>query len=293
MPKNIEFPTDSKLLNKVRIRLVKLAEGNGIKLRQNYNLVAKRVVRQIGGYLHAKQMKRAAKAQKKLKTLVGRVVRDCQRKIGKNEQLQQLFASELLKARHLLERKVKDKKKLYSLHEVNIDCISKGKAHKKYEFGCKVSLSITHKGKGIITGSEALHGNPYDGHTLNAALELSERISGVKVKRSFVDKGYKGNGVETAEVFISGQRRGVTAIIRKQLKRRSAIEPHIGHMKQQCKLGLSRLKGIIGDQINAVLTAASYNLRMILNHLRHLFVQILYLIFGENICQNFLVNKMA
>ena len=283
MPKNIEFPTDSKLLNKSRRRLVKLAEANGVVLRQNYNRKAKRLVRQIGGYLHAKQMKRAKRAQKHLKTIVGRVKRDCERKIEGNAFLQEIFASELSMANHLLTRKVKDKKKIYSLHEPKVDCISKGKAHKKYEFGCKVALSITHpKGKAIITGCEAIAGNPFDGHTLKASIDLSEKISGVEVKKVFVDNGYKGHGVEGKEVFLSRQKRGLTPTIQKHINRRQAIEPHIGHMKQKVKLGLCRLHGVIGDQFNAILSAAAYNLRQILRHIRYIFIQILWFIVVGN-----------
>ena len=138
MPKNVEFPTDSKLLNKARIRLVKLAKESGVMLRQNYNRVAKKLMRQIGGYLHAKQMKRAKAAMKKLKTKVGRVVRDCERKIKFGDIfLGEQFRSEITKAKSLLQQTTKSKNKLYSLHEPHVECISKGKAHKRYEFGVK------------------------------------------------------------------------------------------------------------------------------------------------------------
>lgn len=268
MPKNIEYPTDSKLMEKARKKLVSLAAKSGVELRQNYNQISKKLLRQIGSYLHAKQMKRAKKAMKKFKTITGRVLRDCKRKIQYKPGIKQQFQEIIEQTEHLLTRNVTDKNKLYSLHEPDVACISKGKAHKKYEFGSKVSLSITHKGTGIVTGCEALSGAPYDGHTLKQALNLSEQITGVKVKRAFVDKGYKGHGVDDTEVFISGQKKNVTPAIKKQLKRRQAIEPHIGHMKHSCKLGLSRLKGHLGDQINALLAASAYNLRLVLNYLR-------------------------
>jgi len=143
-----------------------------------------------------------------------------------------------------------------------------------------VSLSITNSGVGIVTGSEALAGNPYDGHTLAAALNLSEKISGVLAQTAFVDKGYKGRKCESTKVFISGQKRGITASIRKKLNRRQAIEPHIGHMKNEGRLGLSRLKGLAGDQANAILVASAYNLKLILNHLRTSFAYFLYQYFG-------------
>ena len=275
MPKNIEFPTDSKLLGKARERLVKLAAKNGIALRQNYNLVAKTLLRKISGYLHAKQMKRARKVIKHLKTIVGRVVRDVERKIGSSKNLVEIFTPILDQTKRVLAQQRKDKNKLYSLHEPDVACISKGKAHKRYEFGCKVSITTTHK-QGLVISSQALPKNPYDGHTLKPALESSERITGVEIESAFVDRGYKGHGVESdplrnhTKIFISGQRRGITKSLKKQLKRRSAIEPMIGHMKQEGKLELCRLKGIVGDQINALLTGVGHNLRLILNHVRKL-----------------------
>ncbi len=143
MPKNIEFPTDSQLYNKARERLVKLAARNGIELRQNYNLIAKTLLRKISGYLHAKQMKRARKAIKHLRTIVGRVARDVERKITSSENLSKIFTPILNQTKKLLAQQKKDKNKLYSLHEPDVACISKGKAHKRYEFGCKVSITTT------------------------------------------------------------------------------------------------------------------------------------------------------
>jgi IS5 family transposase len=227
-------------------------------LRQNYNREAKSLLVQISNYLHAKQMKRAKKSMKRMKILLGRVVRDIERKIAGNIELEGIFASELKMAHHLHSRQKGDKKKLYSLHEPQVDCISKAK--QPYEFGCKVALSLTHqKGASIITSCQALNGNPYDGHTLTTSLATSARVSGTKTKEAYVDQGYKGHKVEDCTVYISGQRKGTTAKVRKNIKRRQAIEPHIGHMKQKVKLGLCRLKGIVGDQINAILAAAAYN----------------------------------
>lgn len=281
MPKNIEFPTDSKLYDKARKKLVKLANKYGINLRQNYNLITKTLLRKISSYLHAKQMKRARRSIKHLKTIIGRVARDVERKIKVTpeqkirENLAEIFSPILNQTKQLLLQERNSKNKIYSLHEPDVHCISKGKAHKRYEFGCKVSLAVTNK-QGLVVSSEALSGNPYDGHTLKPALESAEKITGIKIDSATVDRGYKGHGVESdplrnhTKVFISGQRKGLTESLKKQLKRRSAIEPMIGHMKQEGKLGLCRLKGIIGDQINALLTGAGHNLRLILNHIRKL-----------------------
>ena len=279
MPKNISFPTDSKLQNRSRIRLVKLAKKHGVILRQNYNQEAKVLLVQINNYLHAKQMKRARKSIKRMKIILGRVIRDCERKIIDNKSLTEIFSQELQMANHFYARQKGDKKKIYSLHEPYVDCISKGKSHKKYEFGSKVALSITHqKDRAIITSCQSIAGNPFDGHTLESSFAMSEKITGTKVKEAYVDRGYKGHGVEDCRVFISGQRRGTTKKIRKDIKRRQAIEPHIGHMKQKVKLGLCRLKGIVGDQVNALLAASSYNLRQIIRHIRIIFAQIVWVI---------------
>ena len=202
-------------------------------------------------------------------------MRDVERKIGSSKNLVEIFTPILDQTKRVLAQQRKDKNKLYSLHEPDVACISKGKAHKRYEFGCKVSITTTHK-QGLVISSQALPKNPYDGHTLKPALESSERITGVEIESAFIDRGYKGHGVESdplrnhTKIFISGQRRGITKSLKKQLKRRSAIEPMIGHMKQEGKLGLCRLKGIVGDQINALLTGVGHNLRLILNHVRKL-----------------------
>lgn len=273
MPKNIVFPTDAKLYNKSRERMVKLAKKHKIKLRQNYNLKAKKLSRTISGYLHAKQMRRAKAAIKKMKNYMGRVMRDIERQIVNDQSLQTIFKDELGKAARLSIQTKSSKNKLYSLHEPDVQCISKGKAHKRYEFGCKASFVITHKkGKGFVLAAESLHGMPYDGHTLNSALLLTERITGVKTKTSFVDAGYRGHDVRDLgqEVWLSRQKRGVTNKIRKAIKRRQAIEPHFGHMKMEGRLGRCRLWGVHGDQANVILVAAGYNLRLILNHLRKL-----------------------
>ena len=148
----------------------------------------------------------------------------------------------------LLAQKPKDRKKLYSLHEPAVDCISKGKAHKRYEFGTKVTVATTTEG-GFVVGMRAMPGNPYDGHTLLEALEQVEILTDRRPDMAFVDRGYRGHGIETVKVFISGARRGVTRAIAKLLRRRSAIEPMIGHMKTDGRLTRCPLKGTTGDAL--------------------------------------------
>jgi len=158
-----------------------------------------------------------------------------------------------------------------------VDCISKGKAHKRYEFGTKVSVATTNRG-GFVVGMRALPGNPYDGHTLAEALEQVEILTDQRPDMTFVDRGYRGHGVDNVKVFISGARRGVTRTIAKLLRRRSAIEPMIGHMKNDGRLTRCPLKGTAGDALFAVLCGCGHNIRMILRHLRALLRHIFWLI---------------
>jgi len=154
---------------------------------------------------------------------------------------------------------------------------TKGKAHKRYEFGTKVSVATTTEG-GFVVGMRALPGNPYDGHTLHEALEQVEILTDQRPDMAFVDRGYRGHGVDHVKVFISGARRGVTRTIAKLLRRRSAIEPMIGHMKTDGRLTRCPLKGTTGDALFAVLCGCGHNIRMILRHLRVFLCQLIRLI---------------
>jgi transposase, IS5 family len=275
-PKAVTFPTDSKLYHRSRERLVKLAMKNGISLRQSYRRVGAQALLKVGRYLHARQGKRARREIKRLKTYLGRVYRDIIRKIEDKADLKALFQSELGLAERLLAQKKKDKNKLYSLHAPEVECIAKGKAHKKYEFGVKVSVASTNRDN-FVVGMLAEHGNPYDGHTLAKTLDQVKRITGQVVERGFVDRGYRGHGVTDSKILISGRRRGLTPQMKKELKRRSAIEPVIGHMKEDGKLGRNHLLGEIGDKINALLCGAGHNIRIILRKLREV---LLFVLFG-------------
>ena len=212
-----------------------------------------------GRYAHARQTKRMRKQIKRLRTYLGRVVRDIERKVEKQPEA---LRQELHLAKRLLTQQRADSNKLYSLHEPQVVCISKGKAHKKYEFGNKVSLCVT-----FILATQGLEGNPYDGHTLKGALDQATERTGVKPERCYVDRGYRGHGVTDTQVFLSGQRRKVTPTIKREMKRRSAIEAVIGHQKTEGQLGWNRLRGVLGDQINALMAAIGYNLRLIMRAL--------------------------
>ena len=256
--KNIEFPIDARLYHRARERLVTEAEKLGVELRQSYRRLAKETLHRYSRYAHAKQFKRAKRAQKKLRTWLGRVIRDVERKLPERDQKMH----EILNiARRIHEQKRGDSNKIYSVHAPEVECISKGKAHKRYEFGCKVGLVATVRGNWIL-GSQAFHGNQYDGKTLAPALAQAERITGVEIEYAFLDKGYRGSDhhPEGVSCFISGKKR-LLPYLKRLLKRRSAIEPLIGHTKSGHRLGRNYLKGEIGDQTNPILAGAALNLK--------------------------------
>ena len=171
----------------------------------------------------------------------------------------------------LLDQKPKDKNKIYSLHEPVIDCISKGKARTRYEFGTKVSVAVT-IAEGFVVGARSMPSNPYDGHTLAEALDQVEVLTDIRPSLAVVDRGYRGHGVTRTRVLISGMRKGITPMLAKLLRRRSAIEAEIGHMKTDGRLTRCPLKGTAGDAIFAVLCACGHNIRKILAHLRAILV---------------------
>lgn len=225
----------------------------------------------VGGYGRARQYKRLRNAASKHKARVGWVYRDIVRQIEDFPQsLQQAFAEILQQTKQLLNQTRHSKNKLYALHAPEVECIGKGKAHKKYEFGVKASFALTQEGNWVIGG---LHcpGNPYDGHTLKAQIEQTQRLTGIAVKICRMDKGYRGKAskVEGVELLHNGlSKKGLSRRALNKRKRRNAIEPIIGHMKSDGKLGRNFLKGSLGDAINIVLSAAGQNLRKLLRWLR-------------------------
>lgn len=271
--KAVAFPTDARLYNKMRECLVRLAKRCKVRLRQSYVRVGKETLVEVGRLRHPRQAKKKRAAIRHLKTLLGRVTRDIEREIQGNNGLCALFKTELDKATRLLGQERQDKKKLYSVHAPEVECISKGKAHKRYEFGCKVALASTSK-EGFVIACQAIHGNPYDGHTLTATLEQAGRITNREITGDvFVDRGYKGHGyIGKAVVLIAGQGyKTMTKKMKKLMRRRSAIEPLIGHMKSDGRLGRNYLKGQEGDKMNALLSACGQNMRLLLNRISFLF----------------------
>lgn len=277
--KAIAFPTDARLLHKARVTLVRHASKRGVALRQSYERVGKAAFVRSQRYAHARQMNRAKAQTRKLRTYLGRVIRDIERKSQGDEALQEHFTRLLQVTRRIHSQPRKraegDSPKLYSVHAPEVECIAKGKAHKQYEFGVKVGIVSTNK-ESFVVGAKSLPGNPYDGHTLKACIEQAERISGIKPQEAYTDRGYRGHGCNTGalKVWIAGAKRAVTAAIHRKLKRRNAVEPVIGHMKSDGRLARNFLKGIEGDAMNALLCGAGHNMRKILKKLRLLCVHL-------------------
>ncbi|OEJ63743.1 IS5-like element ISVbsp2 family transposase, partial [Magnetovibrio blakemorei] len=266
-PKNIAHPTDSRLYLKALQTLVRQAKRHGILLRRSHTRVAKRAALMAGRYAHAKQFRRMRREIKKLKTFLGRVYRDIVRKVAGNAALEARFARLLGLVERLLTQKTKDKNKLYALHAPEVACIAKGKARTPYEFGAKVGIATTNR-EGLVLAAKNFEGNPYDGHTLSDTVAQAAQMTGVDPERIYADRGYRGHNYEgEASVMLSGHKRGLSPQMKRELKRRSAIEATIGHMKTDGRLDRNFLKGQTGDAINALLVAAGHNMRLILNAL--------------------------
>lgn len=281
-PKAVMFPTDAKLLNRARERLVRLAQKLGLELRQSYRRVGKFALIKHQRYAHAKQFKRANRSLRKLKTYLGRIIRDIRRKTAGNENLRESFVRPLhLAERVLAQDRHQRGRKIYSLHAPEVECIGKGKAHKPYEFGVKVSVATTlHHSRGgqFVAHVAALPGNPYDGHTLATVIPAIQALIGNTLDRIIADAGYRGHNAppdHKFKVFTAGQKRRVTPQIKREMKRRAAVEPVIGHLKDDHRMGRNQLAHSSGDAINAVLAAAGYNFRRLLKWLRLLLLRIL------------------
>ena len=240
-------------------------------MRQSYERVGKRALIAHQRYAHAKQFKRANRALRTIRTYLGGVIRDVARKIRGEPELERVFAPDLWLAERVRQQRQNQRgRKIYSLHAPEVECIGKGKAHRPYEFGVKVSLATTlHRSKGgqFIAHVKAMPGNPYHGHTLATVLPEVEAQTGAPLSHVVADRGYRGHSAPPDmrfKVYIAGQRRRVTDAIKRELRRRPAIEPVIGHAKAEHGMGRNFLKGAHGDAANAVLAAAGYNFRRLL-----------------------------
>lgn len=274
--KNIAFPTDSQLYYKSRKQLVAVAHDLGIGLRQSYQKESRQLATQVGRYAHARQFKRMNRGVRKLRTHLGRVYRDLLRKLPEDLDLSAEQRQAIHHAQRLLRQTRKSKNKLYSLHAPEAECISKGKAHKRYEFGVKASIATTLR-ECFVVGARSFPGSPYDGHTLSNQLEQVSVLCRREPEEVYVDRGYRGHGHSgNSQVFIAGQKRGIGVRQKTRLKRRNTVEPVIGHLKSEGKLDRCYLKGELGDAMNVILCGAGHNIRKLLRWLYYALLHGLY-----------------
>ena len=268
--KNITFPTDTKLYERVIEHCVKIARKKGIVLRQSYKRTTKKLMLAQRFRNHPRNRKKALSAQRKLKTIAGRLIRELERKLPPASLL--TYAQEIEIYKRILSQERKSKKKIYSIHEPLVYCISKGKDHKKYEFGSKASIVMT-KNSGIVVGAVSFPNNIYDGHTLPEALKQSEALVGRRAKVAICDRGYRGKRViDGTEIEIPKKPlKRASAYekrkVRMRFRRRAGIEPVIGHLKSDFRLLRNYLKGSVGDSINLMLAAAAYNFKKLMRQL--------------------------
>ena len=262
--KNITFPTDAKQYRKIHQHLLKIAREEGIGLTRTYEKEVKRLKLHVRFATHPKNRKRARYAVKRLKTISGRLLREIQRKMTL-DQLEH-FIDRFDLYQRMLDQKRGDKNKLYSLHEPHIYCMSKGKAHQRYEFGTKASITTT-RDSGIIIGAIAFEKNIFDGHTVPAVLSQVKRLLKRVPVIGIADRGYRGKSKvnDTRIVMPKPGRKNASKetidLARKRFRRRAGIEPVIGHLKSDHRLKRNFLKGFEGDQINLLMAAAAFNFR--------------------------------
>lgn len=262
--KNITFPTDAKLYRKIIVRCWRIAREHAIALSRTYAKEVKQRRLELRFGQHPRKRALACKAQRRLKTIAGRLLREIQRKLPADVLAH--YAEDFALYQRVLNQKRSDKNKIYSLHEPHVYCMSKGKEHQRYEFGTKVSIMTTRDSK-IILGALAFASNVYDGHTLPAVIEQIKRVMGEEPDVIITDRGYRGRKkvgktkIVTPCTAPNIQDDKLREEARQRFRQRAGIEPVIGHLKSEHRLKRNFLKGFIGDQINVLLAAAAFNFR--------------------------------
>lgn len=261
--KNITYPTDDKLYKKIIKECRTIANHEQVELRQSYS----QTVKKLSTIQRFKKNKHGAagakKASKKIKTIAGVLVRELHRKLPADKLNKHSNALSLYEK--VLAQQRSDSNKTYSLHEPQVKCYTKGKEHKRYEFGSKVSLLITQT-KGVIVGALNFNSTEHDSKTLTKALEQHERLTNQKAVNLFVDRGYRGpKTINQTNICVPKPDKNITKTKRKRHGRRAAIEPVIGHLKSDYRMGRNFLKGVIGDEMNVLLAAAAMNFKRVMN----------------------------
>lgn len=281
--KNITYPTDTKLRRKIIDKCVAIAKKENIELRQSYKFTVKECLLKGRFAHHPKRKKQARAAQRKIKTIASRLVRELYRKLPQEKVSQ--YESDLELFARVLAQQKNDSNKIYSLHEPTVSCIAKGKVHKPYEFGSKASIATTQNGN-IIVAAVSFQGNPHDSKTLEKTLEQHERVTGVKAKSVNVDRGYPGpKTVRGVQIIRPDSGNHHTPYqkqkMRTRFRRRASIEPVISHMKHQYRLLVNYLKGVEGDAINLMMSAAAFNFKSRINKIRQRLIFAFIKIFNQ------------
>jgi len=269
---NTTFPTDAKLAKKIIDKCNSIAIKEGVKQRQTYVRTSKQLVRDTYNPNHPKRKKKAKRAGKKLKTISGRLLRELERKLTMSILLD--YQDEIDFYKRVLAQLRSDKNKIYSLHKPFTACIAKGKAHKQYEFGNKVGIITTSKSL-IITAVKSFLGNPHDSKTIEPLLDQMKSNFKHTPSEIIYDRGGKGQS-QIGNTKISTpdyrplKRDSVyqKRVKRKKFRRRAAIEPVIGHLKTDFRMGQNYLSGQKSSQINALLAATGWNLKKMMNKLK-------------------------
>ena len=280
--KNVTYPTDAKLHKKIIGKVLKIVKELNLPMRQSYTFVLKGIYRDQRFRNHPKNRRKAIKADKRLRTIAGRLVRELERNLGQNRQHDELLS---IFKKILLQRR-NSSHKIYSIHEPEVQCISKGKEQKKYEFGNKVS--IIRSATGVILGASSFR-NEYDGHTIQKSLEQVRRLTGKSIRRLAGDRGYRGRKeIDGTQILIPNAPRAKDTYYQRKKKhklfcKRAGIEPTIGHLKAYYRLGRNFYKGLVGDAINVILAAAAYNFKRAMKVLMWLLEKISETLIKENL----------
>ena len=283
--KNVTYPTDAKLHKKIVKHVLKIVREYNLPLRQSYRFVLKGIYRDQRFRNHPKNHQKALKADRKLRTIAGRLVRELERNLGNIHDYDKLIET----FKTILSQKRKSPNKIYSIHEPQVLCICKGKEHKKYEFGNKVS--VIRFSSGIILGAMSFR-NEYDGHTIEEALGQVERLTGKCIKKLAGDRGYRGRKeISGTQILIPGVPKKSDSRNQKLKKhklfcKRAGIEPTIGHLKSDYRLGRNFYKGVVGDSINILLAAAAYNFKRAMKVLLSPILDFVKMVFGMLFCNS-------
>lgn len=270
--KNVTYPTDGKLAIRIINRLHKIAKREGIALRRTY-------VKEIKGhritlrfFRHPKKKKKAASAMRRLRTIAKTLIRDIDRHF--DDKQHKRYSEEFYLFMRILLQERTSRNKIYSLCEPHIYAMAKGKDNKSYEYGTKASIVSTYT-NGIIVGVCAHAINQHDSKTLETALAHAHTKRITTITEAVCDRGYRGiKQIGSTMISIPGvhlkrdtekqkeEKRG-------KFRRRAAIEPVIGHLKNDYRMARNYLKGFTGDQINLLMAACAWNMKKWMNSFIH------------------------